>query len=468
MSYGRRTPMHDRGQLFFSLFFLVFLTWGMGLVKHNTAEQRVEERWELAPVWEHEAPGGLRSLAAAKDGESTVAVAQWETALRVLGPDGAVRAEREVPAGALVAVADLNGDVATEEILVAASGPASGPVSVQVFDRSLQPLSTAGPAPGLGAPANLAALELNGEPGLEVAVGDARGCVAALAFPGQLWSDCPAGTSALAAGEPRFLGAMQYRGGDHPGDNLVAARGNGGVRVYEPDGTVRWTREIGGGIGRMLVKDLYGDGASEVIFATPGGRFGILDVEGEEDLSLELGAPIGALAVLEWGPGIEPEKIVAGGSDGKIEVRSFDGLPLDPMRSWGGAPVVALLGGDVDGDQRDDLIAGLGTSRVEVFQADNQYLTVPTAEPPLHLAAVGGRLLVGAGNRVQAYQRAERGWPERLRPLLVPILFTLALVLAGLPVVLLHPQREEWRGVDWPRERLPPNWRRKLEGGTKS
>jgi hypothetical protein len=455
----RRTPMHDRGKLFFSLLVLAFITWGQTLVKQNTAEPRIEERRKLAPVWHQEAPGGLRTLAAVRDGESTVAVAQWETALRVLGPDGAVRAERELPAGALVAVADVDRDEATQEILVASEAPGGGAVSVQVLDRSLVPQRTAGPASALGAPVNLTALQLDGEYGLEVAVGDARGCVAALGYPGQLWSDCPGGLTGLATGELQFLAGMRQRALDHPGDNLLAAGGNGRVRVYGPEGQVVWTREIGGGLHRLLVSDLYQDGVSEVIFATPGGRLGILDGEGGEDINLELGDPLQSLALVEWGGQDElvPQKLLFGGSDGKVYLYSFDGMKRDEWSPYPGR-VEALLGADLDGDRLGDLISGLGSSRVQVFEGDYGYLTVRTSGVPRHLAVLGGRLLVGADGRVQAYEIVERGWQERFRPLLSPILLTLAFLLAGAPVIRLHPLREDWKGVDWPRERLPPKY----------
>lgn len=458
MSY-RRNSMHNRGQLFFSLFILAFIAWGMTLVKQNTAEPRIEERWKLAPAWHQEAPGGVRALATVRNGESTVAVAQWERTLRVLGPDGAVRAERELPAGALVAVADVDGDEVTDEILVASEAPGGGAVSVQVLDCSLVPRRTAGPASGLGAPVNLAVLQLDGEYGLEVAVGDARGCVAALGFPGQLWSDCPGGMAGLATGEPRFLAAMKQRAADHPGDNLLAAGGNGDVRVYDAAGKVVWTREIGGGLHRLLVSDLYQDGVSEVIFATPGGRLGILDGEGGEDVNLELGDPLQSLAVVEWGGQDElvPGKLAFGGSDGKVYLRAFDGSKRDDWSPYPGR-VEALIGADLDGDRLGDLIAGLGSSLVEVFQGDYGYLTVRTPEVPRHLAVLDGRLLVGTGHQVVAYQKTARDWPERFRPLLTPVLLTLAFLLAGAPVILLHPRREEWEGVDWPRERLPPKY----------
>jgi len=71
-------------------------------------------------------------------------------------------------------------------------------------------------------------------------------------------------------------------------------------------------------------------------------------------------------------------------------------------------------------------------------------------------------------DRVEAWQVWERGWLQRYRPLLGPGLFTLAILLVGVPVMLRHPRLEEWEDVDWPAERLPPRYRKKRKSETGS
>lgn len=70
--------------------------------------------------------------------------------------------------------------------------------------------------------------------------------------------------------------------------------------------------------------------------------------------------------------------------------------------------------------------------------------------------------------QVEAWQVWERGWLQRYRPLLGPGLFTLAILLVGVPVMLRHPRLEDWEDVDWPAERLPLRHRKKRKAGTGS
>jgi hypothetical protein len=72
------------------------------------------------------------------------------------------------------------------------------------------------------------------------------------------------------------------------------------------------------------------------------------------------------------------------------------------------------------------------------------------------------------GRRVEAWQVWERSWIQQYRPLLGPGLFTLAILLVGVPVMLLHPREEDWEDVDWPAERLPLRHRKKRKAGTGS
>ena len=77
------------------------------------------------------------------------------------------------------------------------------------------------------------------------------------------------------------------------------------------------------------------------------------------------------------------------------------------------------------------------------------------------LAAARVVIPAASDSRIEAWQVWERGWLQQYRPLLGPGLFTLAILLVGVPVMLLHPREEDWEDVDWPAERLPLRYRKK-------
>jgi hypothetical protein len=80
------------------------------------------------------------------------------------------------------------------------------------------------------------------------------------------------------------------------------------------------------------------------------------------------------------------------------------------------------------------------------------------------VSAIRAEIAAAGGGRVEAWQVWERSWLQQYRPLVGPGLFTLAILLVGVRVWLLHPSLEDWDDVDWPEERLPLRYRKRKAG----
>src|SRR4029450_598320 len=94
-----------------------------------------------------------------------------------------------IPWGTDVAVADFDGD-GQEEIAVAAENvPPAAPVSLQVFDQSMNAVTpNVGLTESLEIPASVAIVPFAGP--RQVVAADFRGCLASLAMPDFAWEYC--------------------------------------------------------------------------------------------------------------------------------------------------------------------------------------------------------------------------------------------------------------------------------------
>jgi hypothetical protein len=92
--------MGDRGYLFFAFLFLAMLSWGQLIRDMNNGRAHLDP-WRAEPVWRHEEAGNLQALESVKGGEdgTSVVVAQWERARRVLDHEGNVLAHAPAPLG---------------------------------------------------------------------------------------------------------------------------------------------------------------------------------------------------------------------------------------------------------------------------------------------------------------------------------------------------------------------------------
>lgn len=223
----------------------------------------------------------------------------------------------------------------------------------------------------------------------------------------------------LLIGSPRGVTAMRGDGSEmwfyrtaYPVDTLSAADvdndGNAEVivattyeHVYEldDDGTTIWhywpqRRGFGGTVRGLAVADFDDDGRQEVAVAfdfpgykdmAPAGHIRLLDDDGKEMWYRKLKSPVMAIAAVDpdgWG-----KFLIAAGT----EAGEFMVLFGDSTMRWYhelGSPVLCLLSGDVDDDQRDEVVA-VAERRLLALDDDGSLLWERSSPGPVVDAALG-------------------------------------------------------------------------------
>lgn len=418
---------------------LLALAWAQVGLDVALGKARVAS-WQLEPAWQHEeGDGDVWWLATAEGGPrgAPVVMAKWDHALRVLELDGKMRTDGNVPWGTQVALGDLDAD-GRDEILLGAEMDGSPEPWVQAVNHAVEPFGPSVQFHDMRPLCSLLALDLDGDRGLEVALGDFRGCVSTMAYPDFLWDDCfPDVKGEEPSGDPyaaRLLAALQ----DGRVQRLVVARVTGGVRVPTGGGKTLWTYEAAGGVNDMVAADLEYDGSGEVVLASPSGQVIALGLNGREIWTADLGEPARTLAVLEWNGNTDALEVAVGGDEGRIAVFDSRGRRLKDWDDMGGQ-VFALQRSDLDRDSRDELVAGMGSYEFAVLRVeDSPLITKTEGAAPFKLAAREDLLVVGAGNRLNAYRLVEKPAPLWYHPAVAALLFTGVMIAVMRPVLGLH------------------------------
>lgn len=432
--------MTPRRLLILGFLALLVVSWGQVGLDVAFGKVQVAE-WQLQEVWKHEeADGDVWWLATAEGGArgGPVVLAKWDTAIRVLELDGKVRTNGNVPWGTQMATGDLDND-GRDEILLGAEMDGSPEPWVQAVNHAVEPFGPSVQFHDMRPLCSLLALDLDGQGGLEVALGDFRGCVSAMAYPNFLWDDCfPDVKGEEPSGDPfaaRLLAALP----DGRVHRLVVARVTGGVRVPTGDGTALWTYEAAGGVNDMAAADLDRDGRGEVILASPSGQVIALGLGGNELWSENLGEPVRTVEILEWDGDTDSLEIGVGGDEGRLAVFDSRGRRLEDWDDMEGQ-VFALQSSDLDQDGRDELVAGMGSYQFVVLRPEGERLITETeGAAPFKLATRKDLLVVGAGSRLNAYKLAEKPVPWWQSPVVSALLFTVVMAAVMRPLLRLHP-----------------------------
>lgn len=405
-------------------------------------------RWSSEPVWEHRGEGDVWWLGIARGGQrgDPVVVVQREKTIHMLNLDGTVKIDGTIPFGTQATLGDLDGD-GRDEIVIGAELDESQEPSVQAINHSIEPLGPSVQFHDMRNLCSLLVLDLDGDGGREVALGDFRGCVSTMRYPDFLWDDCPPGKpDELQSGDPfaaRPLGALQ----DRNAYRLVVARAEGDVRVPAGNGQVLWTYKVPGGINAMVTGDLDRDGRGEVVVASPAGQVTALDAGGHKLWTAELGEPARSLELLEWDGDTAGLEIAAGGDEGRVAVYDAKGGLLV---SWNDLEAQAIdlqrLALDPGtGGGREALAAALGSYDFVIFRPDGSRLTTRLPEAPSHLAARDDLLVVGSGPVVRAYRIREKRAPGWYNPATAALFFTLVLGAMWWPLLRLQPALQPTR-----------------------
>lgn len=399
-------------------------------------------RWQLEPAWRHEEQDGdVWWLEVAEGGPrgKPVVVAKWDHALRVLELDGTLRTNGNVPWGTQAALGDLDGD-GREEILLGAEMDGSPEPWVQAVNHAVEPFGPSVQFHDMRPLCTVFSLDLDGDGGREVALGDFRGCVSTMRYPDFLWDDCfPDVKGEEPSGDPyaaRLLAALP----DGRASYLVVARVTGGVRVPTGGGKTLWTYDAaeGEGIIDMVAGDLESDGRGEVVLLSPGGKVTALGLDGHEIWSEELEEPASSLALVDWDGDPGSLEIAAGGDAGKIAVFDSQGRLLQQWDDMEGQ-VAALLRTDLDRDGRDELVAGMGSYQFVILRPDAPRLITKTeGAAPWKLASREDLLVVGTGGKITAYRLVEKPAPWWYSSPVAALLFTVVMVAVMRPVLRLH------------------------------
>ncbi len=211
--------------------------------------------------------------------------------------------------------------------------------------------------------------DLAGDDGRELVVVDAKGTVYVVHPDGETaWT---AQLDSYTFGQP----AVADFDGDRGPELAVAVGGDGGVRLFEPDGTTRWTRSTNATVTWMTTGQADDDAAVEVVVATSsGGRVTAFDgASGETEWSRDLGA-FAAVHALGDGDGDGDPEVYATARDGVL--RALAGA--DGETEWTTALTAADVQmmpppamGDVDGDGDPELVAPSNDGVVSVVDPDS-------------------------------------------------------------------------------------------------
>ena len=349
-----------------------------------------DETWHLWP-------------AHARDGTPRL-VWHGSKSLAVWTLEGKRLANGFIPWGTDVAVADFTGD-GQEEIAVATESlPPDAPVSIQVVDQSMKPVTpNVGLLESLENPASVAMVKFAG--GRQVVAADFRGCLASLVGADLAWEYCF--PDSKVGGDPyavRHLFPVAAGGG-----LLVAGRATGEVHALDAAGRRAWAFRLGQPLRSLTVARL--DGAAELAFAAGDqGAFALLDAATGQTRAAGLlpGMIMAARPAARDGQPV----IVAGGL-AEPSIRGHSGFVavVDPKGRVAMTPldgqVMDLVAADLDGDGTDELVAVTGAYRLLLLRLSGAVLMEEAIASPsdTKLAAIPDpsdpRLVVAQGPNLQ-------------------------------------------------------------------
>jgi hypothetical protein len=350
-----------------------------------------DETWHL---WPAHGPDGAPRIVV--HGSKTLAV--WTLA-------GKRVANGVIPWGTDVAVADFTGD-GQEEIAVATESlPPDAPVSVQVVDQSMNPVTpNVGLLESLENPASVAMVPFAGS--RQVVAADFRGCLASLVGADLAWEYCF--PDSKVGGDPyavRYLFPVAAGGG-----LLVAGRATGEVDAIDAAGKRAWSFRLGEPLQTLALGRL--DGGAQTAFAGGDkGRFALIDAAtGQVRGSGTLPGMVMVARPAAWEG--QPVTVSAGlaepsirGHSGFVAVVDGQGrkLAVTPVDGQ----VMDLVAADFDGDGTDELVAVSGAYRLFLMRPSGAVLLEEAVASPsgTKLAVVpdpsGPRLVVGDGPNLQ-------------------------------------------------------------------
>ena len=350
-----------------------------------------DETWHL---WPARGPDGAPRIVV--HGSKTLAM--WTLAGKRL-------ANGVIPWGSDVAVADFTSD-GQEEIAVATESlPPAAPVSVQVVDQSMNPVTpNVGLLESLENPASVAIVAFAGSP--QVVAADFRGCLASLLGANLAWEYCF--PDSKVGGDPyavRHLFPVAAGGG-----LLVAGRATGEVDAIDGAGKRAWSFRLGEPLRTLSVARLEG-GAATACVGGDHGRFALIDAAtGQVRGSGTLPGMVMVARPATW----EGQPVTASAGSAEPSIRGHDGfvavvdgqgrkLAVTPVDGQ----VMDLVAADFDGDGTDELVAVSGAYRLILMRPSGAVLLEEAVASPsgtkLAVAAdpSGPRLVVGDGPNLQ-------------------------------------------------------------------
>ena len=397
-------------------------------------------RWRFDVVWSR--PAAERAwhvfVAHGGDGLPNVVVHGLHS-LVVWTGDGRQVANGTVTFGTVAAVGDFTGDGVDEIAVAAESLPPDAPVSIQVVDMALDPVSpNVGVLEGLENPASVVIAPMKDS--RQVVAGDFRGCLVSLVPPEMVWEHCF--PDSAVGGDPyavRHLAAVVA--GGRP--LVLAGRATGEVAALDESGAVAWSYRLHDPLSTFAVAPAPG---GEVMAFAGGneGAYAVLDAgTGAVRGSGGLPGMVMAARPMTWKG--RPALAVGGQARGAtsrqsgfVAVVGDDGerlsvIPLDGQ-------VMDVAAGDLDGDGRDELVAVTGAYRMLVLSDRGTVMFEERVEPSdTKVAALptgGGaaELIVADASHVESRRMAREAAPAWYGPLPAgaAVAAILALALASL------------------------------------
>jgi FG-GAP repeat protein len=397
------------------------------------------ERWRSATEWSQPLADKLRGVLVARGGVgSPRVVAYGLTWLAVWESDGRRIANGAMPFGTDVAVGDFTGDGVDEIAVASESLPPDAPVSMQVLDTMLDPVTpNIGVLEGLEVPASVAVAPIAW--GGQVVAADFRGCLVSLVPPEMAWEHCF--PNATQGGDPyavRNLAPVEVGGRSL----VVAGRATGEVAALDERGLVAWSYRLGESLGVLTGVDVGAGAMVEFVGGTEG-AFAVLDSGTGAVLGAgRLPGMVMAARPVTWrrGMGRGTARAVAvgglaqpgiGGRSGYVAVIARDGgrralFPLDGQ-------VMDVAAADLDGDGGDEIVAVTGAYRLVTLGPTGAVLLEERADDPsaTKLTVVAGKAgtrLIVAGGSLQSRRLTREAAPWWYAPL--PAGAGCALVLA--------------------------------------
>ena len=395
-------------------------------------------RWASDTAWS-EATGDETWhvwAAHARDGASRL-VWHGSKSLAVWTLDGKRLAHGFIPWGTDVGVADFTGD-GQEEIAVATESlPPAAPVSIQVVDQSMKPVTpNVGLLESLETPSSVAIAPFAGPP--QVVAADFRGCLASLVGTDLAWEYCF--PDAKVGGDPyavRHLFPVAAGGG-----LLIAGRATGEVHALDAKGKRAWAFRLGQPLSSLTVTRF--EGAPDLAFAAGDkGAFALLDAATGQARASGLLPGI----IMAAGPAArEGQPVIAAGGLAEPSIRGRSGFVavVDAKGNTAMTPVdgqvMDLVAADFDGDGTDELVAVTGAYRLLVMRPSGAVLMEEAIGSPsgMKLAVVrdpsGPSLVVTDGPNLQVRHLRHTDGPPwyAARPLGAMVGGVLLLTLAAL------------------------------------